>query len=592
MMQEYRREISNKYKTLPTALQTFERHLGVSKSSYLYQMQRLILLLLLFVSISSCKSGVEFTESDPLFKTGDSLVWANKNYQAVNWRKERGNTKQAIFWIRFNPTIKKIEDTKIPLGLRVYGFGAFEVYWDGVPIGQNGQPAINANNEIPGTLNSFFVLPDSLATPGRHTLALRATQWHEPNIQRGVGYQIDYYDQLLKTPLIIASFMNLMAGAFLVVSFYYLFLFLSSGRKDYTTLIFGITCLLFFALLIAEYIKFYVDIPYTHFYLRLEIIGFLTILVSIFIPLYFSIQFNFAKTRWLIIGLIVVLIGIYIYYFRSYDLSAKLFSLAMWTAAVIVVLNALAKKEKGSLLVLLGLMLSMVLNYFLYYDFGIFICFTIIVLSMLYLHAIKAKEIEKAHHSSLLLSSRLKLELLKKNIQPHFIKNTLTSLIDWVEESPDQGVIFIQALSAEFDILNEISEATLIPISKEIELCKAHLAVMHFRKEITYQWNEANIDPSDTFPPAIMHTLVENGITHSLPLNGFVSFELRFSRNKEYKSYTLLVTAKNRVKKEGTKKSTGFKYIFARLTESYENNWEFESHQTESGWISIIKVKN
>ncbi|TKC12823.1 regulator [Pedobacter polaris] len=578
---------------MPTALQTFERHLSVSNSCYLYQMQRLILVFFLLILLQSCKNGVDFEETEPAFKTGDSLIWASKNYSSTHWRTERGNTKQAIFWIRFNPVIHKIENPKEHIGLGVYAFGAFEVYWDGVKIGANGQPGLTTKSEIPGTHNSIFLIPDSLSKPGKHVLALRATQQYKSDEQRAAGYKIDHYDQLLEMPLIMTSFMNLMAGAFLVVSLYYFFLFANSNRRDYTTLIFGVTCFLFFALLIAEYIKFYVAIPYTHFYLRLEIIGFLTILVSILVPLYFSIQFNFRKKLWLISGLVLVLAGIYIYNFRSYDLSAKLFSLSMWFAAVVVVVNAIVKKEKGSVLVFIGLLISMALNYFLVYDFGIFICFTIIVLCMLYLHAIKAKEIEKAHQSSMLLSSRLKLELLKKNIQPHFIKNTLTSLIDWVEESPKDGVVFIEALAAEFDVMNEIAEATLIPIAKEIELCKAHLAVMHFRKEVTYQWTEKNIDPLATIPPAIIHTLVENGITHSLALNdGSIGFILSFTHDQHFKTYTLLVNAKNRLKKQQAKQSTGFKYIIARLTESYGNNWDFESAAVPDGWCSIIKIKN
>ena len=44
--------------------------------------------------------------------------------------------------------------------------------------------------------------------------------------------------------------------------------------------------------------------------------------------------------------------------------------------------------------------------------------------------------------------------------------------MDWVEESPKKGVFFIEALAKEFDLLNQIEQHTLIPISQEIELCK------------------------------------------------------------------------------------------------------------------------
>ena len=84
--------------------------------------------------------------------------------------------------------------------------------------------------------------------------------------------------------------------------------------------------------------------------------------------------------------------------------------------------------------------------------------------------------------NSLVQSTRLRLELLKKNIQPHFLMNTLTSLIDWIEETPKKGVLFIEALAKEFDLLNQIENQTLIPVSQEIALCRAHLEIMEYRE--------------------------------------------------------------------------------------------------------------
>lgn len=259
--------------------------------------------------------------------------------------------------------------------------------------------------------------------------------------------------------------------------------------------------------------------------------------------------------------------------------------------SIIIAVDAAFRKIKGGLIVVFGLLASIVVNKYMFYDFGLFIAFTIIVLSMLYLHTIRAKALEEAHNASILLSSRLQLELVKKNIQPHFLRNTLTSLIDWIEESPQQGVVFIRALADEFDIMNSISEETLIPIRQEIELCQKHLEIMSFRKEVCYNWEENNIDESEEIPPAIIHTIIENGITHSLPpKEGCITFTLSFSKEKKYKQYSLLTIAKNRNRKNKNGIGTGFKYIKARLNESYGNNWHFESFAVEEGWRTEIKI--
>lgn len=560
-------------------------------SSYLYFMYRLVFFLFVLLSFCSCKNEVEFKVSNAVFRTGDQPEWAGPAYHDQDWLADRDNKPHEIFWVRYHINFDHIKMPYRSLAVEIHSFGAFEVYWDGIKIGENGKPALTSKIEVPGTFSTSYLLPDSLSAPGAHVLALRATQMYRSDQHRRSGIRIEYYSNLLRKPLIIASVMNLMAGAFFMVAVYYLLLYINRNKKNPAVLIFSLICFLFFMLMVVEYCKFYIPIPYPYFYTRLEVIGILTFAIALLIPLYFSIQFGFNKKWWLTGGLFIVLLVIYIYNYRRYDLTAQLLCAAMWIAAMVVTIYAILKKEKASWITFLGLIASLVLNKLLYYDFAIFISFTILVFCMLNLYAIRAKEEENAYESSLLLSSRLKLQLLKKNIQPHFIKNTLTSLMDWVEESPEQGVVFIKALAAEFDIMNEISEAKLIPVSSEIVLCKAHLSVMEFRKEINYQWEEINIDPDDLIPPAILHTILENGITHSLPPEGgSIHFVLSFKREKGHKEYTLLTHGRNRPVTGRNRKGTGFQYIAARLTESYGKGWTFESHAVTEGWRTTITI--
>ena len=211
---------------------------------------------------------------------------------------------------------------------------------------------------------------------------------------------------------------------------------------------------------------------------------------------------------------------------------------------------------------------------------------------MMYLLSLRIKEQRIAYKNSLVQSTRLRLELLKKNIQPHFLMNTLTSLMDWVEESPKKGVLFIEALAKEFDLFNKIENETLILISQEVALCKTHLEIMEYRKEINYYWEEKDIDPDQKIPPAILHTLLENGITHSLPLeDNSIKFKLIFELNSEYKSYTFLTFAARTGQEMNTKEDgTGLKYIKARLTESYGSKWDLTSEQVDHGWKNTLKI--
>jgi len=523
-------------------------------------------IFLLLLSLFSCRNSVRYEVSDPILHRADTTFSASI---AIDLK----------------------EKFDAPLGLQVHSFGAFSVYWDGNKIGQNGIPSSPGRSEVPGTETSYYQIPDQLAGLGKHIVIVKGTQnYLLETTERSVDAKPESYLKLLRQPLIELSLVNLMAGAFLIAAIYYTFLYANSKFKQRTTLLFAVICFLFFSLLVMEYLKFYIDIPYIYFYHRLKIVGWLTFTIAILIPLYFAIHFNLPHKLLFISLLVLALLAIYVIQYGHYDLTAHLYSLTLWIASVLILIYVLIKKQPGSLLVLLGFVISMVINQYLFYDFGLYIAFTIILLCILYLQTLGAKQLEEAHQASQLLSSRLQLELIKKNIQPHFLRNTLTSLMDWVEESPAKGVLFIQALSHEFDVMNEIAEKTLIPIRQEIELCKHHLSVMQFRKEINYVWEETGIQENELIPPAVIHTLLENGITHSIPISdGTIKFSLSFSISETHKQYTFETYAENRVKSK-RQGGNGFRYIEARLKESYSEAWEFSSKPIDGGWQSMIRI--
>ncbi|MBJ2124431.1 histidine kinase [Flavobacterium sp. IB48] len=555
-------------------------HLAIGYLFYLYLMYKSYFFNVLLLLFTSCNYYKEYVTTDVTYEV-------DYDHQQMDW----GKPDSSSFKFQTDVEIQKRNNTSESLGLQINAFGAFDVYWDGVLVGRNGQMAKSSRAEVPGTETSYYQIPKKLSNLGKHTVILIGSQVYNREAERGIDVKLKNYLQLHRSPLVVVSFMNLMAGAFLIAGIYYFFLYINSTRKELAVLLFGIICLLFFCLLIIEYVKYYLEIPYDQFYTRLKIIGWLTFAISMLVPWYFMLQFEFKRKKLFLILLFISLLAVYIGYYGHYDISAAYFTITARFFSIIIAIDAAIRKTKGGLIVAAGLLAGVVVNYFMFYDFGLFIAFTILVLCMLYLHTIRAKAMEEAHNASLLLSSRLQLELIKKNIQPHFLRNTLTSLIDWIEESPKEGVVFIRALAEEFDIMNDIAEDTLIPIRQEIDLCRRHLEVMSFRKEICYEWQEEEIDEKETIPPAIFHTIIENGITHSLPPEqGCIVFCLKFTREKQFKQYTLLTFAKNRKAKKEKRIGTGFKYIEARLTESYGTNWSFDSHSVEKGWETIIKI--
>ena len=249
------------------------------------------------------------------------------------------------------------------------------------------------------------------------------------------------------------------------------------------------------------------------------------------------------------------------------------------------------KKKKGARLVLLTLLLCIVLPFLIPFTKGLYAGFGLILLSMFYLLSLGIKEQRLAYENSLVQSTRLRLELLKKNIQPHVLMNTLTSLIDWVEEAPKKGVLFIESLSREFDLFNQIENEKLIPITQEIELCRTHLEIMEYRKEINYSWGrrEYRSRKRRYLQPFSIHFWRMESRT-ACPWKIIASnSSWIFESKDQYKCYTFLTFAGG-VRKSGREEGTGLKYIKARLTESYDSKWELTSELAEHGWRNVIKI--
>ncbi|SNY99944.1 histidine kinase [Flagellimonas pacifica] len=552
----------------------------------------LLVCFMLFATSCSQNSKPVFQEYQTVFKIGDRQEWASKNLEDPYWEKRMALVPDGqVFWSRTKVDIIKAPEAIQPYGLRLEVYGEYEVFWDGVPIGKNGNPGQEAEMSPEGKLWTTFIVPTYLTNVGEHVVALRLSNYYYPDHIGNYDLKIDDYDNLLNDRLIQNSYMHVFAGAFLIAAIYFLFLFLGN-KKEYPTLIFSISCLLFFGLTMTHFVRTTIPIHYSLHVVRLEVITSLMFGISFLIPLYFSMQFPYPKRKFFLGIYTIILLFIFSIEHHLFDYTILNMALSLLIFSMGVAVYGVYKKAKGAFLVLLTLLLCIFIRHSVSFNLSLFIGFSLILLNMLYLLSLRIKEQRLAFENSLLQSTRLRLELLKKNIQPHFIMNTLTSLIDWIEESPKKGVLFIEALAKEFDLLNQIENKTLILIEQEIALCRTHLEIMEYRKEVNYNWEEEGIDNKQKIPPGILHTLLENGITHSLPLDdNSIKFKLVFESNSDYKSYTFLTFAAA-VRQEANinKEGTGLKYIKARLTESYHEQWDFTSEPVHHGWKSIIKL--
>lgn len=524
---------------------------------------------------------------------GDDLDWKDPNFEDADWEEDWPEGR-GIYWWRLAIEIHKDADERKALGLGIRSFpGSYEVFWDGHYLGSNGRFGTNKELEKAGAIDRLFLLPEMLSDSGKHLLAVRVSRFHQSSFRAVPFIKLGEYDAQSRLLIIIAAFMHILAGIFLALGFYFLSVYFQSFRES-SFLYFAALCLSIFIWIILEYVRFYYAYPYPFHYPRLEAIAWMAFGTNLLIPLYFWIYFRIAGIRWIfaLSFSIQLFIGLRI---GDYDLQGYYWNINCLVFSLAAVCIALfQKKENGfsALLSLIPLGISLGFFYPLFYDQVYFLSLSFFILMQVILMNQFLKNLRKEYESSLQRVHLLRIELLKKNLKPHFLMNTLTSLISWVEESPKVAIRFIEALANEFDRLSSVAEKDLIPLAEEIDLCKEHLNVMSFRNEISYKLEVEGSIEGEYIPPAILLTLIENGLSHNIIEAEEACFHLSIQAHEDAKTYRLSSPGKAIQQKEIETPGTGWKYIQARLEQNYPSAWKMESYGTSSAWINIIHLNS
>ncbi|WP_299457073.1 histidine kinase [uncultured Microscilla sp.] len=530
------------------------------------------------------------------FCYGDSLEWKNPTYSTAHWQRNFYDSS-GVFWIRLVVNIAQKPQRFEPQGITVDFTGVYEVYWDGQLLGRNYNPRKTTRTVQYAPLHGLFLIPDSLGKAGRHEVALRVRYFKNygksPHLLESdyTDLNVGNYLALAQDNLISTAYVHIIAGVFLVIGLYYFFIFIVSNRH-LRFLLFAIICMSFFALLIVEHLRFYYYYHFTFHYTRLVIIALLTLSISVLLPLFFMHRFPFKYKLRVIGAMLAMILPIWIFA-QGIDPKTSYTMLVSFGVSLFLVLRAMQQRIEGSAEALLGIVVFFIAFVWLdNYDLKLFLGFGFLIIFMLLSLSIQMRKQRQEYEASLVHSSRLELEILKKNIQPHFLMNSLTSIIAWIDDDPAVGTRFIAALAEELEILIDVSSKKLIPLQREVELCESYLEVMSLRKEVNYTLYTVGVKPDDLIPPALIHTAIENGITHNHDKDGKMAFYLSFAQNRYQRHYTLMsvgVHRKTVAKKTG---GTGLKYMEARLQESFPNRWQLLSKPIEGGWQTEFFIYN
>jgi len=113
------------------------------------------------------------------------------------------------------------------------------------------------------------------------------------------------------------------------------------------------------------------------------------------------------------------------------------------------------------------------------------------------------------------------LEILKNQVKPHFLFNSLNTLTSLIPEEPDLAVDYVQKLSQVYRYILEIKEKKLIPLQEELDCIKAYLFMLgiRFGKNLQFEIDEAGLNFNHHVVPLSLQLLVENAVKHNIISN-------------------------------------------------------------------------
>ena len=126
--------------------------------------------------------------------------------------------------------------------------------------------------------------------------------------------------------------------------------------------------------------------------------------------------------------------------------------------------------------------------------------------------AVRAERLEKE-------SAVARLDSLRRQVDPHFLFNSLNALTSLVEEEPQRAVRFIRQLSQVYRYVLETQEQELVPLTEELAFAEAYIFLQKTRLDEALQV-ETSLPPAAELaglylPPLALQLLLENALKHN-----------------------------------------------------------------------------
>lgn len=543
---------------------------------------------------------------------GDSSAWCRPNYDDTGWEPgigaglwvSEGKPGRGVRWYRKTIFFPEPLDTVVPLALyQVAVVSASEIYWDGILIGQSGRVGKSRASESTGYSAQVYPIPCSLASIGRHVLALRASNHHGFSGIVEAPLRLGYLSAIHRALFGAQALSLFLAGIFFVTALFHFAILLGRGNQ-WPYALFSAFCLSCAVHIIITSMLRYLQINLASYYLLAAVNDIPWLSMMILLPVFFLFEFESPFRRRLTVTVSVVALLVVVFsrlvtfgavpasWLPFFTTANILHAYATIFLSIGVSIWAVIHRRAGSLTAVLGLiafLLGVYVTSRLRVEHGWAIGFAILNGFLAVSLSRQMSQRSRMAHEAQVRSVRLEAELLKRHIQPHFLLNTLNSIVAWLEEEPTTAARLVTALADEFRMLLSCTRKELIPLADEIDLCRAHLQVMSLRQDKQFEMQVEGIDGTEILPPLIIHTLVENGLTHGYRDKESGVFRLKGER-RDGKLVLTVFNDSAISDSSPAREGTGLRYVKTRLEETFPGRWAVRSGSVSGGWEAVIEL--
>lgn len=213
------------------------------------------------------------------------------------------------------------------------------------------------------------------------------------------------------------------------------------------------------------------------------------------------------------------------------------------------------------------------------------------VLSLVFRIAIEYFKLKQQTEEIIVQKSQAELNLLKSQVQPHFLFNTLNNIYYEAYKEAPRTALLIERLS---DIMRYFVDETNkedVAITTEVLFLENYISLEKIRIRHGVQINfKKEFDRDIRIPPMLLMTFVENIFKHGIDKSSDQNqIDISLKQEDGYLNFT----TKNRVYEVDTKKrSTGFGIanLKKRLTILYGTNFELWINTDQECFITFLKI--